>query len=211
MFSKGRTTSKAFIDDNYNWLSLSINSSTSAIEKTLSDERQRIDEESKEIKDFDERNTYVHQFDNYFNLLDYALSNIRTGIFITIYSYWEKSLAQICDYYNMNVAKSNKKEDNSPCANDYYRALKELHLDNRPIFKRIKNIYRPIRNAFSHRGDLKSFEVATINAANFNGLTICDRFPIINDNSFLHQALTDINSELKYIENQCNINNNKCQ
>lgn len=100
-------------------------------EKSLSDE---------------ERVSQVSQFNGLLTELEEIAIRIRRTIFIGLYSFWELSLKNICEYYYMNCDR--KKSARGYSENDYLNAI--LHSDRPDKISLISIEIKELRNYMTH-------------------------------------------------------------
>lgn len=211
MFAKGYTNIRALIETQYGILSQMIYDIDNHYQMSLqqiNSDVQHIAEENAD-GDYDEYISIIRNFDYDVERQTALCIEARRILFCSIFSYYEKMLHGIVDYYNINSS--------AKCILQLYKAIqteyKKRYADtinmNKECVDRVNNTYRWSRNYFIH-GKLKRYYDEEQNLVLhklyaridfLNGIEWRSDLDIeITDNTFLYNALNDIRLVLTSIE-----------
>lgn len=204
MIAKGRTNIRAEIDfvyDAYDSLIKRVENSYSKDIKNLEGIVQSIEANSN--IDYEEKKTELDPYLGEIETLIGQNQKAQEAIFCGIYSFWEKSLYRLCQYYKIEVCKKNGNTNYAPGIIDYLKVLLPGQLDAIPQV--LLEGIREFRNYLAH-GALSPKRKGIIENISPQDLAIQGAFGNYALESFseLHKVLDLVCKKLQEIEEKQN-------
>lgn len=150
MIAKGRTDIEADIDfmyEAYKSLIDRIECSYSKDIQTLKSIVQSIETDCN--IDYEEKTSLLNPYFEAIDILNTQNQKAQTALFCSIYSFWEKSLLRLCQYYKKDIRKKDGSVNYASRITDYLKALLEGELIAN-IPKALLNELGELRNYFIH-------------------------------------------------------------
>ena len=211
MFVKGYTNIRALIESQYGILSQMIydidNHYQTNLQQINSDVRH-IAEKNAE-GDYDEYISIVHNFEDAMDRQTALCVEARKILFCSIFSYYEKMLHGIIDYYDIKSRAKHSWQLYKAIQKEYKKRYAATIDINKECVDRVNNTYRWLRYYFIH-GKLPQYydeEQNLVLHELYGRINILDDIEWlgnldidITDNTFLYNALNDIKLVLTSIE-----------
>lgn len=153
--------------------------------------------------DYDEYISIVHNFDDDIDRQTALCVEARRILFCSIFSYYEKMLHGIADYYDISSGAEQVLQLYEAIQKEYKnRYADTINIDPKCV-ESVNQTYRLLRNYFIHGKLSKSYDRDKLysNIDLLDGIERCGNLDIeITKNTYLYKALDDIKSVLTSIE-----------
>lgn len=205
MFAKGYTNIRALIETQYGVLSQMIYDIDNHYQTNL----QQINDDVRYIAednsngDYDEYISIVHNFDDDIDRQTALCVEARRILFCSIFSYYEKMLHGIADYYDIRSGAEQVSQLYEVILKEYKnRYADTINIDPKCV-ENVNQTYRLLRNYFIHGELSKSYDRDKLysNIDLLDGIERCGNLDIeITKNTYLYKALDDIKLVLTSME-----------